>query len=29
MTRSSDIKWFVAQSTLATLLILAWVYIPA
>jgi len=29
MARSPDIKWFVAQSTLATLLILAWVYIRA
>jgi hypothetical protein len=29
MTRSSDIKWIVAQSMFATLLILAWAYIPA
>jgi hypothetical protein len=29
MTRTSDIHWMVVQSTLATLLILAWVYIPA
>jgi hypothetical protein len=29
MTRTSDINWIVVQSTLATLLILVWVYIPA
>jgi hypothetical protein len=26
MTRNSDIRWIVAQSMFATLLILAWVY---
>jgi hypothetical protein len=29
MTRTSDLKWIVAHSTLATLLLLAWAYIPA
>ena len=29
MTWTSDSKWIAAHSTLATLLILAWAYIPA
>ena len=29
MTRISDSNWFVIHSTMATLLILAWVYVPA
>jgi hypothetical protein len=29
MTWTSDSKWMVIHSTLATLLILAWAYIPA
>jgi hypothetical protein len=29
MTWTSDSKWIVVHSTLATLLILSWAYIPA